>query len=286
MASQVADYEITSSVVEDRTAPCLRARRPQRLGGGDAPVTIWVLGPLARTSWAAARARLEPVASVHDDHLPVWLEAGIAEWAQRPVVWVSASTAVAGTLASPPPGLDMPARLRAIASAARGAHALHEHGQLHEAICPQSVALVANGSPSQATGPEPRGTRDDGTASAVLSPPALANGQAPLAQVGYPPLGYIDPQLLRGEGGRWSDIWALGATVHQAVTGSVPFPGLDELPVVQALSRLLSVPAPTLGEMPDAVSEVVAECLSVDPTDRPATASEVAERLDEAASKW
>lgn len=277
MASQVADYEITSSVLEDRTAPCLRARRPQRLGGGDAPVTIWVLGPLARTSWAAARARLEPAASVRDEHLPAWLEAGVAEWAQRPVVWVSAATAVAGTLASPPPGLDMPARLRAIASAARGAHALHERGQVHEAICPQSVALVATSS---------SGTPDGGPASAVLSPPALANGQAPLAQVGYPPLGYIDPQLLRGEGGRWSDIWALGATVHQAVTGSVPFPGLDELPVVQALSKLLSVPAPTLGAVPDAVSDVVAECLSVDPADRPATAGEVAERLDEAASKW
>jgi hypothetical protein len=277
LASQVADYEITSSVLEDRTAPCLRARRPQRLGGGDAPVTIWVLGPLARTSWAAARARLEPAASVRDEHLPAWLEAGVAEWAQRPVVWVSAATAVAGTLASPPPGLDMPARLRAIASAARGAHALHERGQVHEAICPQSVALVATGS---------SGTPDGGPASSVLSPPALANGQAPLAQVGYPPLGYIDPQLLRGEGGRWSDIWALGATVHQAVTGSVPFPGLDELPVVQALSRLLSVPAPTLGAVPDAVSGVVAECLSVDPANRPATAGEVAERLDEAASKW
>jgi serine/threonine protein kinase len=171
----------------------------------------------------------------------------------------------------------MPARLRAIASAARGAHALHEHGQVHEAICPQSVALVATGL---------SGTADNGPASAVLSPPALANGQAPLAQVGYPPLGFIDPQLLRGEGGRWSDIWALGATVHQAVTGSVPFPGLDELPVVQALSKLLSVPAPTLGAVPDAVSDVVAECLAVDPADRPATAGEVAERLDEAASKW
>jgi serine/threonine protein kinase len=241
---------------------------------------------LARTSWAAARARLEPVASVRDDHLPVWLEAGIAEWAQRPVVWVSAVTAVAGTLASPPPGLGIPARLRAIASAARGAHALHEHGQLHGAICPQSVALVAIASPDQAPGLEPRASPDDGTASAVLSPPSLSNGQAPLAQVGNPPLGYIDPQLLRGEGGRWSDIWALGATVHQAVTGSVPFPGLDELPVVQALSRLLSVPAPALGAMPGAVSEVVTDCLSVDPTDRPATAVEVAERLDEAASKW
>ena len=277
MASQVADYEITSSVLEDRTAPCLRARRPQRLGGGDAPVTIWVLGPLARTSWAAARARLEPAASVRDEHLPAWLEAGVAEWAQRPVVWVSAATAVTGTLAAPPPGLDIPARLRAIASAARGAHALHEHGQVHLAICPQSVALVATGS---------SGTPEDGRASAVLSPPALANGQAPLAQVGYPPLGYIDPQLLRGEGGRWSDIWALGATVHQAVTGSVPFPGLDELPVVQALSKLLSVPAPNLGAIPDAVSDVVAECLAVGPAGRPATASEVAERLDEAASKW
>ncbi|MGD0810756.1 MAG: protein kinase [Acidimicrobiales bacterium] len=277
MASQVADYEITSSVLEDRTAPCLRARRPQRLGGGDAPVTIWVMGPLARTSWAAARARLEPVASVRDEHLPSWLEAGIAEWAQRPVVWVSAATAVAATLASPPSGMDMAAKLRAIASAARGAHALHEHGQVHEAICPQSIALTAASL---------SGAPDDAPASAVLAPPALANGQAPLAQVGYPPLGYMDPQLLRGEGGRWSDIWSLGAVVHQAVTGSVPFPGLDELPVVQALSRLLSVPAATLGEMPAAVSEVVADCLSVDPADRPATASEVAERLDEAAAKW
>jgi len=286
LVSQVADYEITSSVLEDRTAPCVRARRPQRLGGGDAPVTIWILGPLARTSWAAARSRLEPVASVRSEHLPEWLEAGIAEWSQRPVVWVSASTAVMGTLASPSPELEMPLKLRAIASAARGAHALHEHGQVHGAICPQSVALVAIGSSGRGTGPELPTAPDDGPSSAVLSPPALANGQAPLAQVGYPPLAYIDPQLLRGEGGRWSDIWALGATVHQAVTGSVPFPGLDELPVVQALSRLLSVPALALGDMPDPVSEVVARCLSVDPENRPATASEVAERLDEAASKW
>lgn len=286
MASQIADYEITSSVLEDRTAPCFRARRPQRLGGGDAPVTIWILGPLARTPWAAARVRLEPVASVRADNLPTWLEAGIAEWAQRPVVWVSASTAVTGTLVSPPPGMDMPARLRAIAAAARGAHVLHEHGQLHGAICPHAVALVASGPNGQGTGSEFRSASEDVPASAVLSPPSLADGRAPLAQVGYPPLAYIDPQLLRGEGGRWSDIWALGATVHQVVTGSVPFQGLEELPVVQALSALLTEPAPTLGEMPDAVSEVVAGCLSVDPANRPTTASEVAEHLDEAASKW
>jgi eukaryotic-like serine/threonine-protein kinase len=286
LASQVADYEITSSVLEDRTAPCLRARRPQRLGGGDGPVTIWILGPVARTSWAAARTRLEPAASVRTGNLPAWLEAGVSEWAQRPVVWVSASTAVTGTLAFPPAALDVPARLRAVAAAARGAHALHEHGQLHGAICPQAVALVPSGPDGDGPGSELRTGPGEGLSNAVLGPPSLANGQAPIAEVGYPPLAYIDPQLLRGEGGRWSDIWALGATAHQVVTGSVPFPGLEELSVVQALSKLLSTPPPVLAKMPDAISEVVAECLSTDPANRPATANEVAERLDEAASKW
>ena len=107
-----------------------------------------------------------------------------------------------------------------------------------------------------------------------------------MAQVGYPPLAYIDPQLLRGEGGRWSDIWALGATVHQVVAGSAPFQGIEEVPVVQALSRLLMAPAPVLGQLPAAVADLVASCLSVDPADRPSTASDVADRLDEAAAKW
>jgi eukaryotic-like serine/threonine-protein kinase len=286
LASQVADYEITGTVLEDRTAPCLRARRPERLGAGDAPVTVWILGPLARTSWPVARARLEQVASVRSDQLPTWLEAGIAEWSQKPVIWLSASNAVAGTLASSPQELDMPARLLAVASAARGAHALHEHGHLHGAICPQAVALVAPASGSVEPGIAALSSNQNVAPTAVLAPPSLANGQVPLAQVGYPPLAYVDPQLLRGEGGRWSDIWSLGATAHQVVTGSVPFPGLDEVPVVQALSRLLTVPAPAISDMPEAVSKVVAGCLSVDPSDRPATAGEVADRLEEAASKW
>ena len=285
MASELADYEITGSVLEDGTIPCLQARRPARLGGGGAPVTIWVLGPLARTPWTMARSRLEAAAAVRGDNLPNWLEAGVAEWAQRPVIWVSASTQVAGTLSSPPPGMDVPARLRALAAGARGAHSLHEQGQLHGAICPQAIALVA---PDQG-GPAGGGleaTSPGQTATAVLAPPSLANGQWPVAQVGYPPLAFMDPQLLRGEGGRWSDIWALGATAHQLAGGSAPFPGIEEVPVVNALSRLLTAPAPGLGELPAPVADVVAGCLAIDPADRPATAAEVADRLDDAATKW
>jgi eukaryotic-like serine/threonine-protein kinase len=290
LASQLADYEITGSVLEDGTIPCLQARRPARLGGGAAPVTIWVLGPLARTTWTTARSRLEAAAAVRGDSLPDWLEAGVAEWAQRPVVWVSASTPVMGTLSSPPPGLDVPTQLRALAAAARGAHSLHEQGQLHGAICPQAIALVA----SDQTGPAASGIGlaglgDAGSSQsgkAVLAPPPLADGSRPVAQVGYPPLAFMDPQLLRGEGGRWSDIWALGATAHQVAGGSPPFPGIEEVPVVQALSRLLAAPAPGLGELPAPLAEVVARCLAVDPADRPATAGEVADRLDDAATRW
>jgi hypothetical protein len=282
----VADYEITETVLDDSVLPCLRARRPQRLGGGEAPVTIWILGPLARVPWADARTRFELVAGVHNQNLPEWLEAGVGEWAQRPVVWVSASTPVTGTLASPPPAMDMPARLRAVAAAARGAHALHDQGQLHGAICPQAIGLVAVASGGSASTFIPATATSGQARTAVLGPPPLANGEHPSVQVGYPPLGYMDPQLLRGEGGRWSDIWSLGATVRQVAVGSVPFPGIDELPVVQALSQLLTAPSPAPAQVPAAISELVGACLATDPANRPATAGEVADRLDEAASKW
>jgi eukaryotic-like serine/threonine-protein kinase len=94
------------------------------------------------------------------------------------------------------------------------------------------------------------------------------------------------PQLLRGQGGRWSDIWALGATVHQVVAGSAPIQGLEEVPVVQALSRLLMTPAPAIRDLPAPVAELVTSCLSADPANRPPTALDVADHLDEAAAKW
>lgn len=265
MASQIADYEIEGVVLDDGSVTCLQARRPLRLGESGGRATVWILGPLARVPWVAARARIEQAAAVHSQGLPEWLEAGIGEWVQRPVVWVSASAAVTATLASPPPEMGVPERLRAIAAVARGVQALHEHGRLHGAICPQAVALCEDGS-------------------ALVAPPAFANGERLVAQVGYPPLAYVDPQLLRGNGGRWSDVWALGATIHQAVSGVAPYRDLAQMPVVQALSFLVQGPEPVLAEMPVNVAEIVSKCLAIDPADRPRTAADVADQLEAAAA--
>lgn len=298
MAGQVADYEITKIISGDGVLPVFQARRPGRLGGGDRAVSVWVLGPLSRTPWPVARDRLEPVAAVRAKQLPQWLEAGTGEWAQRLVIWVSADDVITGTLASAGQQMGPPARLRAVAGAARAAHALHESGQLHAAICPESVALAMSsdgqpaavggsyGAPAPSTGYVPAGFDPGSQPVPVLAPPSLANGSQPLAQVGYPPVGYVDPQLLRGEPGRWSDIWALGAVARYAVTGSCPFPGIEDLPVVRALAQLLEVPAPAPAEIPHPLSELVARCLARDPEARPATAEEVAAQLEEAAAAW
>ena len=102
-------------------------------------MTIWILGPLARTPWTMARSRLEPVAAVRGDNLPQWLEAGVADWAQRPVIWVSASTP-----GNRDPGLPTAGHGRAGAAARHCRRRsrrplLHEQGQLHGAICPQAL---------------------------------------------------------------------------------------------------------------------------------------------------
>jgi serine/threonine protein kinase len=283
MVMQLADYEITRAVAGDAVLPCLSASRPARLGGGLA--TVWVLGPLGRVPFGAAKARLEAVAAVRNQYLPDWLELGTGEWQQRPVLWASAATEVTATLSSSAPPLGLAARTRALAAAARGAHALHERGLLHAGICPEAVALVGPSRPGALT-PAGNALGAQGTPgeTAVLAPPPLADGRQPLLYVGYPPLSFIDPLLLRGEGGRWSDIWAIGAVARFVATGQAPFPGLDSKPVVAALAELLAVPTPEPADLPRALAGVVSSCMARDPESRPATCDEVANRLLEAAA--
>src|SRR5579875_2190978 len=248
-----------------------RGRRRNNLGPGAARAHA-----LGDGSGAVGTGRSGP------KRLPAGLDrSGDRTVGQRQVIWISAASAVVGTLATPPPEMSVADKLRALAAAARGAHALHDHGQLHGAICPQSVVLlrrpgISGESFSPTTPPPPP--------RAVLGPPSLADGKQPAAQVGYPPLGYLDPQLLRGEGGRWSDIWALGATLHYALTGAPPFPLTESVPVVQGLAQLLAAPAPA-PQVQGLLAGLVTACLSLDPLDRPPTARDVAEQLEDAAAR-
>jgi serine/threonine protein kinase len=86
-----------------------------------------------------------------------------------------------------------------------------------------------------------------------------------------------------GEVGSAADVWGLGATLHHAVAGSVPFPRPKEArdsedPEVR-FPQLVEEAQPLSGAAPDGVRELIASMLDRDPAARP-TAGEVAGRLE------
>jgi serine/threonine protein kinase len=95
---------------------------------------------------------------------------------------------------------------------------------------------------------------------------------------------YIDPAMIRGDrASRATDVWALGVTLHKALTGKSVYnqlPPAREGPVL-LLRHIMKTP-PQLDEANLSADEaaLVAACTAPDPVHRPRTAEEVADRLE------
>ena len=86
-----------------------------------------------------------------------------------------------------------------------------------------------------------------------------------------------------GEVGAPADVWGLGATLHHAIAGEVPFPrergaGESEDPAVR-FPQLGEEPRPLPGRAPDALGDLVGRMLAKHPRDRP-TAAQVVSGLE------
>jgi serine/threonine protein kinase len=85
-------------------------------------------------------------------------------------------------------------------------------------------------------------------------------------------------EAYRGSIGGATDVWGLGATLHHAVTGHVPFPrergaGDADDPAVR-FPQLAEEPRPMPDSVPDALQELILATLRKDPVERP-TAKEL-----------
>lgn len=89
-----------------------------------------------------------------------------------------------------------------------------------------------------------------------------------------------DPMLAKiGPG---ADVWGIGATLFEAISGDVPFPrpkGFDREDPLQRFPQLAGDAPPQLSDAPQALAEVVSACLSFESMERP-TAGEVGDLLE------
>ena len=174
----------------------------------------------------------------------------------------------------------------AIADAARGLNVAHQLGMVHRDIKPANLLLSARGERSFQTGSmdssesEPLiKVADFGLAKHFEASESLAMTQTGMI-MGTPY--YMAPEQCRGEEvGPAADVYALGITLFQCLTGRVPFDGQSPIEIFRlhcdaSIPKLRSY----VGTTSDAIQEVIEKCLAKNPSARYQNAGELLQDLE------
>jgi tetratricopeptide (TPR) repeat protein len=157
--------------------------------------------------------------------------------------------------------------------------AAHDAGIVHRDVKPSNVILVGSG-PAK-SGPYEVKLVDFGVAAAEDAKLTRTG-----AIVGTP--AYMAPEQARGDGeiDPRADLYALGATLFEMITGRPPHMGPTPIAI---LARLVTTPAPRLSEVfvdaPTKLDELMASLLATAPIERPGSAARVARELREIAEE-
>lgn len=164
---------------------------------------------------------------------------------------------------------------RMVAASARGLHAAHElrgHdgewlGLVHRDVSPHNVLVGFDGQVK---------LTDFGISKAVGQQTRTATGLL------KGKLGYMAPEQLRfEEADRRSDVFALGVVLHELLTGAKLFEGEPRVIAQKVLNGTIPAVRELRPELPAPIAELTARMLAMRAEARPATAEEVALRLEE-----
>lgn len=258
--TRIADYQVVRVLGEGNNGRFYLARPPARLGLPDEFVAVKVFsGQHSAQAYERGVRELRAFAQVSSPYLVKVYDAVLQDSFLYAMEYCPL-----GSLAAPARPLARGEVLRAVAHAGRATHALHEAGLTHGDIKPANILLTEQG-----------GKLSDLGLARYLTPGVTLTGMASSASVEY-----LDPALLRGERpSRATEVFALGATLHRALTGQGLYGELPDGEPLLAIRRVMSA-QPTIapGLAPDEQSLIQA-CLSPVGV-RPATALQVAERLE------
>jgi serine/threonine protein kinase len=170
--------------------------------------------------------------------------------------------------------LDLIRACRIIGQVADAIGAAHRVGIVHRDLKPDNVMLVARSDGDFVK------VLDFGISASAVRSEAEQRLTRPGHAVGTPE--YMAPEQAKGKDPTPRfDIYALGVMLYEALTGAPPFQSDN---MVEVLTRKATERAPAVRErrpeVPLGLSELVHECLEIDPALRPASAALVKARLD------
>lgn len=187
-----------------------------------------------------------------------------------PALWLSMRHIQGGDtntlLATAPGGLAAEQAVSLITDAAHALDFAHQSGVLHRDVKPANL-LVDH---------DPRtGVRavltDFGIARTLDATVTLTSVAATIA--------YAAPERFRDETtGHRADIYSLGATFYQLLTGQPPFPRSDQIAIIAAhLTDTPAAPSSLRPDLPAGMDAVIATALAKNPADRYATCTDLAD---------
>lgn len=144
----------------------------------------------------------------------------------------------------------------------------HSAGVVHRDLKPENIIVTHN---------QQVKLMDFGLARAADAPQITEEGIV----VGT--LSYLAPEVVLGQPATpQSDLYALGVVMYELVTGRMPFPGENLMTIIS--QHLYAPPVPPSSYNPiisPALDELVLALLAKQPGERPASAGDVAQRLDQ-----
>jgi eukaryotic-like serine/threonine-protein kinase len=255
----VADYVVVRLLGEGNHGRYLLARPPARLGLAEELVALKVFGdPVGEQGYERGVRELRAFAAVKSPYLVRVFDAVLDDSFAYAMEYFPL-----GSLASPARPVTRTQVLTALEHAARAAHALHEAGLAHGDIKPANVLLADDG-----------GRLSDLGLARFLSPGATLTGMGRASSIEY-----MDPQLMAGaRPSRRTEVFALGATLHRALSGTGLHGELPDTQPLLAIRRVMSTKPEISPEMSPAEAELVRDCIADDDARLP-SALAVAERI-------